>query len=83
MTAQLLQIELNGAHNAYGGDRNKFALTTVEDESKIAGEIKALLKANTYVLVKYNGQLHRCELVTEGKYNRTAVNYHPYQDKFS
>jgi hypothetical protein len=83
MIAQLLRVELNGPHNAYGGDRNKFHLMGIEDEKEIPKEIDLQLNLGSYVLVKYKDKVFLCERKEGGGYTRLEITYHPYLDKFS
>jgi hypothetical protein len=84
LITQILTIHYNGHHNAYGGERDKFKLTTVEDESKIREEIQSqLVNQNSYVLVKYKDKMYMCEWLSDnGKYSRKQIDYHPYFNKF-
>lgn len=83
MIAQLLRVDFNGPHNAYGGERDRFSIVNIETIDKIPEEINAQLSIGNYVLVKYLGKVYLCEKIEKGGYSRKVIDYHPYFDKFS
>lgn len=82
MSAQLLQVKFNGAHNAYGGERNQYVLSKVDNDIDLPKEIDQQLNLCDYILVNYKGKLYYCERRLGGGYTRREIFYHPFQDKF-
>lgn len=82
MSAQLLQVKYNGAHNAYGGSRNHTSLVTVDNDADIQKEIDLQLNLCDYILVKYKGKMFFCERREGGGYTRKELTYHPLSHIF-
>ena len=80
---EMIRVSINGARNAYGGQRNAYEVIKVEEDSQLPTEINNQLNLGSYVLVKYAGKLYMCEKNEAGAYSRKAIEYHPHMDKFS
>jgi len=86
--AQLMVVEYNGRHNAYGGDRDKNSVIDIFDVKMIKRTIVKYLKllSNGYVLVRYQGKTFLCEknnVNPEEPYLRHETFYHPLDKLFT
>ncbi len=82
MSAQLLQVQYNGPHNAYGGHRDNYSIAGVDKDEDIPKEIDLRLNLCDYVLVKYKSKLFFCERKEGGGYTRKELTYHPLEKVF-